>query len=152
MSDYQHSVDILAPPQDVYEYVSNPDNFPAFLPTLRNAEAKESGAIEMSGQVEGHPYKTRGEFHLDPDERAMHWGSESSEYHGQLQVTGDGLNSQLSVKISFADGSDTEEKIRQRSEGSTPIQDALIHALEAVKQQCETASAQRENENRGYLG
>jgi uncharacterized protein YndB with AHSA1/START domain len=153
MSDYQHSVHILAPAQDVYEFVSNTENFPKFLPTLGSATPEEGGKIEMQGTVEGHGYQTEGEFHLDPDERTMHWGSDSHEYRGQLQVTGDDSASQLSAKLCFTTDSETEEKIKQRSgDSETPIQDALIHALDNVKRQCEAAAVAKPREDHGYLG
>jgi ribosome-associated toxin RatA of RatAB toxin-antitoxin module len=152
MSDYQHSVEIMAPAQSVYEFVSDPEHLPEFLPTLKEAHATHGDQIELKASVAGHEYATTGELHLDPDEREMHWGSEEGSYRGQLKVTGDDNGCKLSVRLDFKTGEETEEKIKERSpDEKQTIQDALVDSLETVKRLCEsTVHANREDH--GYLG
>lgn len=151
MSDYKNSVTIQAPAQAVFDFVSDPENMPEFLPTLKEAHAGEGDHIEMKGSVAGHDYRTTGEMHLDPDEREMHWGSDENSYRGQLKVTGDDSRSELSIRLDFHDD-ETERKIAERSpKGRQSIQDALVNSMDTIKRLCESGAPQKKKEG-GYLG
>lgn len=153
MSEYSYAIEVEAPVDEVFDFVSNPENMPRFLPTLKEAHVEEGDHVSIKGEAEGHSYKTEGEFHLDPDERTMHWSSEARhKYRGELHVTGDRVHSTVSCHLSFEPGEPMEQKMRQeKPDAEQEIQAALEKALNSVKSICEREATVRANGDRGYL-
>src|ERR1051326_9003616 len=75
MSEFQHSIEIQADADRVFEFISSPENMPKFLPNWQKAVSEGSDRIRIEGVANGHRFVTVGEFHLDPDERTMHWSA-----------------------------------------------------------------------------
>ncbi len=152
VSQYSHSIEVEAPADEVFAFVSKPENMPKYLPTLEEAHMEDSDRVVIDGNAEGHAYHADGDLHLDPDERTMHWGSDSMhKYRGQLHVTGDQQRSTVSVKLTFEPGEQTEEKIKDTHlDGEARIQQGLEEALSSIKKICEKSEAATD-QGSGYL-
>jgi uncharacterized membrane protein len=134
MSVYQHSIEINAPAELVFEFVSDPKNIPKFVPWVREARSEESDRI----LIEGKGYRLEAHLHLDPDERTMHWDSEpSGAYHGELQVIREGSASKVSACLLVEHGSRVDAGLRS--------------ALQKIKEICEEMPVPADREL-GYLG
>ncbi len=150
MQEYERSIAVAAPANEVFAWLSDVDNLPKYLPPVKDADVE--GPSE--GDNPGDKVKTRveipdrGEFesegYLDVDARArtMRWGAESDrDYSGHLEVieTGDG-ESEVTVHLSF--GSDTvEPEIQDRSgDDRDPLEESLGDTLESIRRQIEEGS------------
>lgn len=153
MSEYQQSIEIMANADEVFEFVSSPENMPKFLPSVNEARATGDDQVHMAGSAKGHPYEVDGSFHLDPDERAMHWSSDGlHKYHGELHVTGDEARSTVSVHLTFEPGEKMKEAVElENGDADQAVDQALTKSLESIKQICEGAANVRTTADRGYL-
>src|SRR5690349_23814909 len=103
MQEFEKSKTVNANPDQVFEYVSDLNNLPQYLPTLRHAEQIDGDRIRVEGQAAGKPYEETGFFRADRQRRRMEWGSDGeSGYSGWLEVKEAGSGaSEVSVHLSF---------------------------------------------------
>lgn len=148
MKEYRQTIDVDAPVDLVYEFVSTYDNIPRFTPGVQNVYADESDRV----MLDGRGFQTEASVHLDPDERTMHWNAgDRDRYRGELQVVGDARASQVAVKLEFS--ADEAARIEGSSHPDA-IEHDLTGALQSIKHLCEAEASKvrAANEDRGYLG
>ena|SRR5579871_1823482 len=106
MDSYERTIAMEVDPDEVFGFVSNPENLPQFLPTLHRAEKLQGERIRIQGVSHGHPYDTEGTFHVDKGARRIEWGSEGDHsYSGWLQVRqGDATPfvSEVTIELEFS--------------------------------------------------
>lgn len=143
MSDYMSSITVNCPAQDVFGFVSDVENMPQYLPTLRLAESQGQGRIAIEGEAAGKPYDADGWFKVNEDTMRMQWGSDGEiRYSGHLQVVDAGTKSQVTVAIHFEPTKGQEEAFRQHVGGrDAAIKDGLCQALQSIKKICEAEYA-----------
>jgi len=107
MSDYQRLLDISAPADAVFAYVSDLANFPHYLPTVHKAEAAGQGRVVLHGEAQGHKYTAEGNFKVDAALRTMEWDADSPQgYSGSLTVQPGDVEtsfSEITLMLSYAD-------------------------------------------------
>lgn len=104
MADFEQSMTISASADDVFEFVSDLDNLPEYLPTVRKTMPQGEGRIRIQGEAEGHAYDSDGHFNVDNSRKSMKWGSDGErDYHGELTVSGKGATSEVRVRIHFGE-------------------------------------------------
>jgi len=67
MSESIHSITIEAPPEKVFEYVSDLENLPDYLPTVQNAEPEDDERVRVQGEAAGRHYDSEGYFRIDEE-------------------------------------------------------------------------------------
>jgi uncharacterized protein YndB with AHSA1/START domain len=88
MAEHELAATINAPPDAVFQLVSDVRNLPRYLPTTRVAREQGEGRVRVEGEVGGHRYEADGYFHADATERRLEWGAdEPRRYSGWLTVT-----------------------------------------------------------------
>ena len=60
MAEYERSRLVLASPEDVFAFVSDPKNLATFLPTVDTVEPQEEGRVEVHGEIRGRTYEDEG--------------------------------------------------------------------------------------------
>jgi uncharacterized membrane protein len=134
MSVYQHSIDVDAPAELVFEFVSDVKNLPQIIPWVREATSADSDRVVLHGKG----IRAEAHLHLDPDERMMHWDSEpSGSYHGELSVTREESRSKVNACLIVEHGSHVDQGMRD--------------ALQQIKNACERMPKPAERDL-GYLG
>ena len=133
MSEYERSLTIQASPQSVFDFVSNVQNLPRFMPTTQSAQALEGDHVRVAGEVRGHIYAADGSFHADPTARRLEWRADEGYYAGWLQVQpiGDGSASEVTVHIAlqgYAPGTSPQQRPSDQQ-----IEQGLTDALAAIK-------------------
>ena len=65
MAEFEHSMRISAPPEQVFDFVADVRNLPKYIPTTRHAEPQGPDRVQVDGEAEGHQYHADG--YLRPD-------------------------------------------------------------------------------------
>ncbi len=139
MADYQQSTTIPASAEDVFNYVTNPENMPHYLPTVKHAELHGKGRIRVKGEAQGHPYDSDGDFHVDKNQMQMKWSSDGErDYHGELTISDNVTNCEVKVKLHFGD----DPKI-----GADPgprIEEGIRKTLQSIQNQVQGTGGKQE--------
>src|SRR5688500_7433637 len=101
MAEYERSRLVLASPEDVFAFVSDPRNLATFLPTVETVEPQEEDRVEVHGEVRGRPYEDDGWFHVDEGRHRIEWGADERTYSGWLTVAGDDGGTQVVAHLSM---------------------------------------------------
>lgn len=154
MSEFVSKIDISAPADDVFAYVTDISRMPEYLPTLQKAMPAGDNKIRMQGQAGGHPYDAEGWFQVHQNERTMLWGSDGqNRYSGNLEVMSQGDVCLLTVTLKFeaSPGMDADfAKLMEHRKSE--IQDGLQHSLESIKYCCEqNLAGMRGSRSSGYV-
>lgn len=140
MQTFEISKIIDAKPNQVFEFLSDIDNLPQYLPTVRHAEHEENGRIRIAGEAGGHKYNDTGFFRVDEDARRMEWGADSERgYQGWLTVEETDQNkSEVKVHLSFGQQNPALKEMDQRTgDHVEAINEGIENALKSIKNLCE---------------
>lgn len=143
MGEYQRTIKLKAEPEEVFVFVSDLNNLPKYLPTVREAKPQGEGRIVVDGEANGHSYRNDGNFHIDQERRRMEWSSDGEhDYSGWLEVNegSEAARAEVTVHLSF---NPRRELARQLAEqgGSRDqaIEEGIEKALFSIQQHCEGA-------------
>ena len=101
MAEYERSRLVLASPEDVFAFVSDPRNLATFLPTVDTVELREEDRVEVHGEIQGRTYEDDGWFHVDEDRHRIEWGADERAYSGWLTVAADDGGAQVVAHLSI---------------------------------------------------
>ena len=148
MSEYRQSQAIDAPPDEVFAWLSDVNNLPAYLPPVVSTSIQGPSAEGTPGQrlrttleypgAEG-TFDAEGYFAVDESRRRVEWGAEvQRDYSGWLEVAGgaDG-KSEVTVQLNFGERSVEPEMEEQAPEGRDPLADGISATLESIRRQIE---------------
>jgi len=101
MPDYRRSQTIQAPPERLFDHLSQIENLPRYFQGMTSAEPGDSpGQIKVTADVDGKQVAGTAEFHVLQDANRIEWAAKGpNEYHGWLQVHGEGDRSEVEVHI-----------------------------------------------------
>ena len=134
MTDHERSTTVAVPPAVLFDYLSDLQHLPAYLPRLTGVRATGDGTYEVTAHIEppdSPPRDVEGEAWMKVKEagRTLQWGSAGpSHYHGELDVDPgeDSSSSTLTVRLS--------------TERSGPgIENGLDETLNGIKARVESA-------------
>lgn len=150
MSEYEHSTQINADPDDVFAFISDVDNLPQYLPTVQHAMPQPRDRIRVQGEASGRPYDSDGFFQVDKAQRRMRWGSDGdNEYRGSMEVTEaeSDASATVTVHLSFEPRPDMARAFeRQSGDRDQTIQEGLEAALRSIKRLCEGGDSEVERD------
>jgi uncharacterized membrane protein len=100
MSDYQRSAKVEASPDALFDYLSDIRNLPKYFSSMTSAESAGQNEVCVTAKVNGKEEEGKAEFHVDKAGKKIRWSSEGpNDYHGELEVKGEGNSSEVAVKI-----------------------------------------------------
>ena len=139
MAEYTDRIDVAAPADAVFQFVSDVKNLPKYLPTMHHASPQGSERVEVDGEANGHQYHSDGWFKVDQAGHSMSWGSDGeNDYSGKMKVTGDASRSQVECALRFSPKPDIEKSMEKNQGGPTAaMTDGLRASLQSIKQLCE---------------
>src|SRR5215210_2927541 len=150
--EYEQSQAIDAPPEQVFAWLSDVDNLPAYLPPVVDFSLQGPSAQGVPGQRirtkleypggEGGTFEVEGYLAVDERERRMEWGAEGGrDYSGWLTVANHGEGgSEVVVHLSFGERSAEPEIEEQTPEGEHPLAEGISATLESIRRQIEEGS------------
>ena len=153
MSEFTTQIEINAPADDVFSYVTDISRMPEYMPTLQDASAVGDGKIRMKGEVKGHSYDRTGWFQTHEFNRTMLWGSDGdNQYSGDLEVVDQHGTSVLHINLMFGALPDMSDEDRKKLEAHAPqIQQGLDESAAGIKKACEAAFASVSGQSKGYV-
>ena len=139
MAEYTDRIDVAAPADAVFDFVSDIENLPKYLPTVHHAHPQTGERVEVEGAANGHAYNSDGWFKVDEAARTMTWGSDGeNDYSGRMSVKGDGSKAQVECSLKFTPNEAMRESMDKNQGGPTAaMTDGLRTSLESIKQICE---------------
>lgn len=137
MKDFENSITIQAPRQQVVDYVSDVSNMPNYLPTVTEARMDGEDRVWMAVEIKGERHEDSGYFRALEDR--LEWGSEDHDYHGEMHVEGDGEQSEVTIRLHINPPKELAERMDENSSGDwqSKTQNGLLEALQAIKEQTE---------------
>ncbi|HEY0867654.1 MAG TPA: SRPBCC family protein [Fimbriimonas sp.] len=127
MSEYRSVITVNADADDVFGFLSDPENTPRYLPTHRICEDSNDPQPGTSAQTEI--------LRIDEDSRRLEWAARSgTRCQGWLQVTGDTRSCQLIVRVLFPHGARSGDSKKEDAES---VNANLRQALRTIKEVCE---------------
>ena len=150
MADYEQSIEIDAPPEDVFAWLIDVHNLPGYLPPVTDASIEGPAAEGSPGQKvrmtlefpNGSSFDAEGYLAPDERERRMAWGSETErDYSGWLTVGNHGEGgSEVIVHLSFGERS-AEGDIQGAPADRNPIEEGIGATLESIRRQIEEGAS-----------
>lgn len=141
MREYEYTTIVNSKPQQVFDFVSDVDNLPRYLPTVKNAMSQGSGRVRVQGEAAGHQYDSDGSYNVYKDRKRIEWGSDGeNQYGGWLEVkdNGGGASASVTVHLSFEPRPALAQQYEQQSgDQDRTINEGLKNALQSVKNLCE---------------
>ncbi len=155
MSEYEQTQRVDAPPEEVFAWLSDAGNLPAYLPPVTDASVVGPSEGDNPGQkvrtTLAYPggdgsFDAEGYLAVDGSERRMEWGAEAGrDYSGWLAVSGSGDGaSEVTVHLSFGERSVEGDLERQAPEGEDPLARGIAETLESIRRQIEEGSGKVE--------
>lgn len=147
MADYEQSITVDAPPEDVFAWLTDVDNLPGYLPPVTSASIEGPSAEGSPGQKvrmtlefpDGSSFDAEGYLAADERERRMEWGAETQrDYSGWLTVGNHGEGgSEVVVHLSFGERSVEDDIQTGAPEDRDPVHEGITATLESIRRQIE---------------
>ena len=100
MPDYQRTATVKASADALFEYLSDIRNLPKYFSRMTSAESAGHDEVHVTADVRGEEKAGKAKFHVDEASKKLQWSSEGdNDYHGELEVTGQGDTSQVAVTL-----------------------------------------------------
>jgi uncharacterized membrane protein len=145
MVDYEHSIMVKAPADDVFAFVSNLNNIPRYLPQLQGCVTRSRnrmGASESDAPARLESLETDAWFHVDPTDYFIEWSAGSDcNYSGWLEITDMGERCELTVHLTTLP--DRHAVAPASETASSDMDNGIRSALQTVKRLMEREPAEQ---------
>jgi len=105
MGDYERTVTVPMPVDDLFDYLSHVENLPRYMSRLTQARHTTGDEVHVEARIDpgdGDERTVGGEawFRIDAERRRLEWGSQGPhDYHGELEVSPAGDGSTVAVRL-----------------------------------------------------
>jgi ribosome-associated toxin RatA of RatAB toxin-antitoxin module len=140
MKEFERSETVNASSDRVFDFLSDINNLPQYLPTVRNARQESADRIRVQGEAAGRQYDSTGYFRADRQNQRMEWGSDSeSGYRGWLQVSEvDDDSCEVTVHLAFDPQNKALWEMDERAgDHERVVNEGIENALQSIKRICE---------------
>jgi hypothetical protein len=94
MTEYRHTATTDVPADELFAFLSHPENLPRYFPAMKVAEPKGGDSVHVEAEVHGERVAGEAWLRTDPATRSLSWGAEGpDDYHGELRIRDDGPGS-----------------------------------------------------------
>jgi hypothetical protein len=146
MSSYQGSITVSAEAKAIFDFVSNPENLPLYVPHIQRADHGHGDVIHISGECPHGAFRGVGGFSVDAEQMKMHWDSRANlNYRGWLHITDHSDHCVVTAHLEFDPGLDREanqEFSHVLRDHPKSMQQAVESALASIKKHCEEVLAE----------
>jgi hypothetical protein len=129
MTEYQHTATADVAADDLFAFLSHPENLPRYFPEMKVAEPRAGDSVHVEAEVHGERVASEAWLHTDSATRSLTWGAEGpDDYHGELRVRETGpATSEITVTLHSVREAGAEE-VQQGLEQTVA---AMTHAVAA---------------------
>jgi uncharacterized membrane protein len=133
MPNYQRTANVRASSDALFDYLSDVQNLPKYFSRMTSAKSAGTEEVHVTANVHGKQVEGKAEFHVDKAGKKIRWSSEGpNDYHGELEVTGQGNTSEVAVKLHTNRG--------EREEIERGLQETLNNIVRLVEQDATKAA------------
>lgn len=86
MPEYEASLTINAPTQEIFDFISDISNLPKYLPTTKSAQPQGENRVRVQGEANGHQYDADGYLRPNEEQMRLEWGADEGYYNGWMQI------------------------------------------------------------------
>jgi uncharacterized membrane protein len=135
MVEYERARRVDAPPDDVFAFVTDVRNLPAFVPTVRSAAQPAEERVRVRGETSGGTFEDVAAYHVDPSRRRLEWEADDRRHGGWLTVSPLDGASEVVVHLSFGPAVDVSGRPLTSAdvEQPNPIEENLETALDSLR-------------------
>ncbi len=145
MSSYQSSTVVRAKPEDIFGFVSKPENISKYVSCIKQADLGVDDALHIKGKCPHGDFRGVGALHIETELLRMRWDSRANLYYrGWLKVADHGDHATVTIHVEFDPGADLDsnkEFAHLLRDHPTAIQEDLDKALAQIKKVCESVAA-----------
>ncbi|HEY0867651.1 MAG TPA: hypothetical protein VGE01_09735 [Fimbriimonas sp.] len=139
--EYQGRLHVGVGAKTAFDFLSNPDNVPRYVPAMARARVDETGNIHVEGDCPAEHFTGGAVWRVDRDLMRIHWDSQANvDYRGRIEVQGDERESDIHLVVSLEPGPDhaTNERYRRLlREPNGSLQEMLDDSLQAIRSELE---------------
>ena len=139
MSDLTGSIQIAAPPQSVFDFVSDIGNLPKYLPTVKAASDAGTDMVNVTSVVDNEQHMGHGFFRTPGVDQPLTWGSDDQkDYEGSMLIEAAGGGSNLSMTLHINPPPQDTENIEERTgDFTSQMQEGVNRCLQSIKNHVE---------------
>jgi len=130
---YERSRLIQADPDAVFDFVSNVNTLPDYLPTLASVRMQGEGRVAIETRIHGEAHHADGWLKSSEDRRRLEWGSDDDTYRGEMDISDEVGKTRVIVRLRFGRESNYPERVAEKSAQPEPIDTGLDDALDSLK-------------------
>ncbi|MEA5364176.1 SRPBCC family protein [Amycolatopsis sp., V23-08] len=129
MAEYQHTATADISADELYAFLSHPENLPRYFPQMKVAESRGGESVHVEADVHGERVEGEAWLRTDPATRSLKWGAEGpDDYRGELRIDEAGpAAAQITVTLNSVREADADE-VQQGLEQTVA---AITHAASA---------------------
>lgn len=149
ISDFEQSIEVHAPADQIFSFLADVKNVPQYLPTVRSAQPQQGERIRTQGQAGEHSYDSDGHFRIDQQAHRLEWGSDGeNDYNGWMQVQDLGNSqSEVRVHIHYHPAAETAQHMAEQAPEQSfesAMNEGIAKTLESIKRICEGQGGKEE--------
>lgn len=138
MTEYRYTATADLPADELFSFLSHPENLPRYFPAMKVAEPTGGESVHVEAEVHGHRVASEAWLHTDAATRTLTWGAEGpDDYHGELRVADAGpASAEITVtlhSVREADGGEVQKGLERTVAAMTQAAsaDADVEAAES---------------------
>jgi len=111
MTQYRHTATADVPADELFAFLSHPENLPRYFPEMKVAEPTGGDSVHVEAEVHGERVASEAWLRTDRADRSLSWGAEGpDDYRGELRIRDDGRGaSEITVTLHSVREADGEE-------------------------------------------
>ncbi|GAB3144665.1 SRPBCC family protein [Amycolatopsis sp. NPDC004378] len=137
MTQYHHTATADIPADELFAFLSHPENLPRYFPEMKVAQPRGGESVHVEAEVHGERVAGEAWLHTDAANRTLSWGAEGpDDYHGELRIADKGpATSEITValhSVREADGDEVQQGLERTVAAMThaATADADVEAAE----------------------
>jgi len=137
MTEYRHTATADIPADELFAFLSHPENLPRYFPEMKVAEPRGGDTMHVEAEVHGERVASEAWLHTDEGTRSLKWGAEGpDDYHGELRIAEAGpASSEITVtlhSVREAEGGEVQRGLEETIAAMThaATSDADVEAAE----------------------
>lgn len=118
MTEYRHTATADVPADELFAFLSHPENLPRYFPEMKVAEPKGGDSVHVEAEVHGDRVAGEAWLRTDSATRSLTWGAEGpDDYHGELRIDEQSpTSSEITVtlhSVREADGDEVQQGLER---------------------------------------
>ncbi len=131
MADFTSNTQVDASESALFGYLSDVSNLPRYFVRMTSAEAGDGEEVRTTATMpDGREVRGNAWFRTNGEDKTVEWGSEGpSSYRGTLEVSGEGSQSRVEVRLHTTRVHDADPEVQEGIEQTLANIKRLVEQL-----------------------